>query len=430
MTDHTVVVVGGNRIPFARSHGAYRQASNIDMLTAALDGLAARFGLAGHRVGEVVGGAVLKHSRDFNLTREAVLGSSLDAHTPACELQQACATGLEATIYVSNKIRLGQIQDGIAGGADSVSDAPMAISDGLRHALIRANAAKTLPARLQALSAIRPGHLVPDPPGITEPRTGLSMGEHQALTTERWGISRTDQDDLALSSHLNLARAWSEGFFDDLVTPYLGVAKDQGVRADTTMEKLAKLKPVFGRGEGATMTAGNSTGFFDGAAVAYLADADYAVEHHLPALARIVDAEVAAVDYTLGGEDLLLAPTYAIARLLERQGLAWQDFDYYEIHEAFAATVLATLDALSDETYCRSKLGLTGGLGEIDRSRLNVNGSSLAAGHPFAATGGRIVPTLAKLLHQRGSVDGRPARGIISVCAAGGQGAVAILEAC
>jgi acetyl-CoA C-acetyltransferase len=256
------------------------------------------------------------------------------------------------------------------------------------------------------------------------------MGEHQALTTERWGIGRSDQDQLALASHLNLARAWGEGFFDDLVTPYLGVTKDQGVRADTTLEKLAALKPVFGRGEGATMTAGNSTGFFDGAAVAYLADADYAAEHHLPALARIVDAEVAAVDYTLGGEDLLLAPTYAIPRLLERNGLTWEDFDYYEIHEAFAATVLATLDALADETYCRSKLGLSTALGEIDRSRLNVNGSSLAAGHPFAATGGRIVPTLAKLLHQRGTVDGRPARGIVSICAAGGQGAVAILEAC
>jgi len=430
MTDRTAVVVGGNRIPFARAHSAYRHASNIDMLTAALDGLAARFGLAGHRVGEVVGGAVLKHSRDFNLTREAALGSSLDPHSPACDLQQACATGLEATIYVSNKIRLGQIADGIAGGADSVSDAPMAVSDGLRRALLAAHSAKTLPARLAALSSIRPSHLVPDPPGVTEPRTGLSMGEHQALTTARWGITRLEQDEFALASHQNLARAWSDGFFDDLVTPYLGLTKDQGVRADTTLEKLGALKPVFGRGEGATMTAGNSTGFFDGAAVTYLADADYAAEHHLPALARIVDVEVAASDYTIGGEDLLLAPTYAIPRLLARNGLAWQDFDYYEIHEAFAATVLATLDALSDENYCREKLGLSTPLGDIDRSRLNVNGSSLAAGHPFAATGGRIVPTLAKLLHHRGTVDGRPARGIVSICAAGGQGAVAILEAC
>ncbi len=430
MTDHTAVVVGGNRIPFARAHGAYSRASNVDMLTAAIDGLAARFGLAGHRVGEVVGGAVLKHSRDFNLTREAVLGSSLDAHTPACDLQQACATGLEAAIYVGNKIRLGQMTDGIAGGADSVSDTPMAVSDGLRHALLAANAAKTLPARLAALASVRPSDLLPDPPGITEPRTGLSMGEHQALTTTRWGITRADQDELALASHQNLARAWAEGFFDDLVTPYLGVTKDQGVRADTTLEKLGALKPVFGRGEGATMTAGNSTGFFDGAAVTYLADADYAAERHLPALARVVDAEVAAVDYTIGGEDLLLAPTYAIPRLLERNGLTWQDFDLYEIHEAFAATVLATLDALADETYCRERLGLDEALGEIDRSKLNVNGSSLASGHPFAATGGRIVATLAKLLHQRGTVDGRPARGIVSICAAGGQGAVAILEAC
>ncbi len=426
---HTAVVVGGNRIPFARAGGAYARVTNLDMLTAAIDGLVARFGLSGHRVGEVAGGAVLEHSRDFNLTREAVLGSALDPHTPAVDLQQACATGLEAAVYVSNKIRLGQITDGIAGGVDSVSDSPMAVSDGLRQALLRANSAKTTLDKVKAFTSVRPGDLMPEPPGITEPRTGLSMGDHQAVTTERWGITRQEQDELALASHQNMARAWGEGFFDDLVTPYQGVAKDQGVRGDTTMEKLGKLKTVFGRGEGATMTAGNSTGFTDGAAVAYLAEEEYARSKNFPVLARFVDAQVGAVDHVLGGEDLLLGPTYAIPQLLERNGLTWQDFDYYEIHEAFAGTVLTTLKALDDADYCREKLGLDAPLGAIDRTRLNVNGSSLAAGHPFAATGGRIVATLAKMLHQRGQVDGRPARGIISVCAAGGQGVVAILEA-
>jgi acetyl-CoA C-acetyltransferase len=425
----TAVVVGGNRIPFARAGGSYAGASNTDMLTAAIDGLVARYGLAGKRVGEVAGGAVLKHSRDFNLTREAVLGSALAPTTPAVDLQQACATGLEAAVYVANKIRVGMIDDGIAGGVDSVSDSPMAVSDGLRKALLAANAAKTLPARLRALSSIRPADLLPDPPAVVEPRTGLSMGDHQALTTKRWGITREAQDEVAMASHLNLARAWGEGFFDDLVTPYLRVQKDQGVRPDTTMEKLAKLSPVFGRGDDATMTAGNSTGFFDGAAVAYLAEESYAHANHLPVLAKFVDAEVAAVDHVVAGDDLLLAPTHAVARLLKRQGLSLQDFDYYEIHEAFAATVLATLAAWESEEYCRDTLGLDAPLGSIDRTKLNVNGSSLAAGHPFAATGGRIVATLAKLLHQRGQVDGRPARGLISVCAAGGQGVVAILEA-
>ncbi len=425
----TAVVVGGNRVPFARSGGSYASATNLDLLTAALDGLVARYGLAGKRVGEVAGGAVLKHSRDFNLTREAVLGSALAPTTPAVDLQQACATGLQAAVYIANKIRVGMIDDGIAGGVDSVSDSPMAVSDGLRKALLAMNAAKTVAARVKALSTIRPGDLIPEPPAVVEPRTGLSMGEHQALTTVRWGITREAQDQLALASHLNLARAWADGFFDDLVTPYLRVQKDQGVRPDTTMEKLAKLRPVFGRGEGATMTAGNSTGFFDGASVAYLAEESYAKANHLPALARFVDAETAAVDHVVAGDDLLLAPTQAVARLLKRQGLSLQDFDYYEIHEAFAGTVLATLAAWESEEYCRDSLGLEAALGSIDRAKLNVNGSSLAAGHPFAATGGRIVATAAKLLHERGTVDGRPARGLISVCAAGGQGVVAILEA-
>ena len=420
----SAVVVGGNRIPFARANGPYIHASNQDMLTAALDGLVARFDLSDRGVGEVAAGAVIKHSRDVNLTRESVLGSRLAPTTPAYDVQQACGTGLEAVILVANKVALGQIDCGIAGGVDSASDAPIAVSDSLREKLLAANRAKAPLARIKALRGLRPGHLVPEIPRITEPRTGLLMGEHQAITTAEWQIGRAAQDELAAASHHNLAAAYDRGFFDDLVTPYLRVTRDQNLRPDTSVEKLARLKPVFGKGEGATMTAGNSTPLTDGASVVLLGSQQWADERGLPALARFVDAQTAAVDYVNGGEGLLMAPAYAVVPLLARNGLSLQDFDYYEIHEAFASTVLATLAAWESEKFCVERLGLDAPLGQIDRSKVNVNGSSLAAGHPFGATGGRIVASLAKQLSQKGS-----GRGLISICAAGGQGVVAILEA-
>lgn len=416
----TAVIVGGNRTPFAKAGGPYAAASNSDLLTAALDGLVARFGLAGRRLDEVAGGAVLKHTRDFNLTREAVLGSALHPTTAAVDLQQACATGLETVIYVANKISLGQADVGVGCGVDSASDAPIVVSEPLRRALLAANRARTLPQRLAALAAIRPGQLAPVAPAVVEPRTGLSMGEHQAKTAKAWGITREAQDELSFASHQNLAEAWANGFFDDLVTPYLGVTRDTILRPDTTLEKLAALKPVFGD----TMTAGNSTALTDGASAVLVADADWAAAEGLPALAKIVDAQVAAVDFP-GGDDLLLAPAHAAARLLDRLGMSLGDFELYELHEAFASTVLATLAAWESAEFCRDQLGLAGPLGSIERDKINVSGSSLATGHPFAATGGRIVPTLAKLLHARGP----GARGLISICAAGGQGVVAVLEA-
>ena len=417
-------VIGGNRIPFARSNGPYAHASNQDMLTTALDGLVARFGLAGERIGEVVAGAVLKHSRDFNLTREAVLGSQLAPSTPAYDIQQACGTGLEAAILVANKIALGQIEAGVAGGVDTTSDAPIAVNEGLRQALLAANRAKSLGARLAALAKIRPQQLVPETPRNSEPRTGMSMGEHAAATALRWQISREAQDELTVASHRNLAAAYDRGFFDDLLTPYLGLTRDQNLRPDSTVEKLATLKPVFGTGESATMTAANSTPLTDGASTVLLASDEWAAAHHLPVLAHVVDAETAAVDYVHGDEGLLMAPAYAVPRLLARNGLTLQDFDFYEIHEAFASQVLSTLAAWEDPDFCKERLGLDAPLGSIDRARLNVNGSSLAVGHPFAATGARIVATLAKLLAEKGS-----GRGLISICAAGGQGVVAVLEA-
>ena len=417
-----VAVIGGNRIPFARSNSAYAKASNQDMLTAALDGLVVRFGLEGERLGEVAAGAVLKHSRDFNLTRESVLGSKLAPETPAYDVQQACGTGLEAVMLVANKIALGQIDAAVAGGVDTTSDAPIGLNEDLRHVLLEANAAKSLGARARLLTRLRPTQIVPAIPRNEEPRTGLSMGEHQALTTAEWGIAREEQDELAANSHRNLAAAYERGFNDDLVTPYLGLERDQNLRADASTEKLAKLKPVFG-GEQGTMTAGNSTPLSDGAAVVLLASEDWAAERGLPVLATFVTGETAAVDYVEGGEGLLMAPAYAMPRMLARAGVTLQDFDLYEIHEAFASQVLSTLKAWNDPVFCTDRLGLEAPVGEIDRSRLNVNGGSLAAGHPFAATGGRIVAGLAKALDERGG-----GRGVISVCAAGGQGVTAILE--
>ncbi|WP_313407822.1 acetyl-CoA C-acetyltransferase [Aeromicrobium sp.] len=427
-TVRRVAVIGGNRIPFARSNTVYTGVSNQEMLTAALDGLVERFGLEGERAGEVVAGAVLKHARDFNLTRETVLGSKLSPATPATDIQQACGTGLQAAFQVANKIALGQIEFGIAGGTDTTSDAPLALNDKLRKILLQVNQAnakgdkKTL---LKLLAQIRPGHLAPDQPRNAEPRTGLSMGDHQALTTHEWGITREAQDELAARSHQNLAAAWESGWQDDLVTAFNGVERDNHLRPDSTVEKLAKLKPVFGKqlGEAATMTAGNSTPLSDGASVALLASEDEAERRGWDVKAYLVDFETAAVDYVNGGEGLLMAPAYAVPKMLERNGLSLQDFDFYEIHEAFAGQVLSTLAAWEDADFCKQRLGLDSPLGSIDLDKLNVKGSSLAAAHPFAATGGRIIANLAKLLEEKGS-----GRGLISICAAGGQGVVAILE--
>ncbi|WP_405633762.1 acetyl-CoA C-acetyltransferase [Streptomyces sp. NBC_01174] len=409
-----VAVIGGSRIPFARSDGPYARASNQDMLTAALDGLVERFGLRGQQVGEFVAGAVLKHSRDFNLAREVVLGSALDPRTPAYDIQQACGTGLQAVIAAANKIALGAVDSAVAGGADTTSDAPLGVNDRLRRILLEARRARSTGARLKALAAVRPGHLVPDIPRNAEPRTGLSMGEHAAVTARKWGVAREDQDLLAATSHQRLAAAYDRGFLDDLVVPYLGLDRDKNLRPGSTVEKLATLKPVFGADHpDATMTAGNSTPLTDGAATVLLASEEWAEAHGLEPLAYLSLYETAAVDYVNGEDGLLMAPAYAVPRMLERAGLTIGDFDLFEIHEAFASQVLATLASWEKQ-----------GLAPVDRDRLNVVGSSLATGHPFAATGARIVATLAKLLAERDA----PGRGLISVCAAGGQGVTAILE--
>ncbi|CAG68802.1 putative acyl-CoA thiolase [Acinetobacter baylyi ADP1] len=421
-TTRRVAIIGGNRIPFARSNGAYFKASNMDMLTAALNGLVERYNLQDKRLGEVVAGAVLKHSRDFNMTRECVLNTKLAPETPAYDLQQACGTGLQAAFAVANKIALGQIDVGIAGGVDTTSDAPIAFGDGLRKALLELNIAKTGKDRLKALTKINLKDLM-DAPKNGEPRTGLSMGDHAAITALEWNIGRKEQDELAASSHHKMAKAYEEGFFNDLITPFMGLERDNNLRPDSSVEKLAKLKPVFGKGENATMTAGNSTPLTDGASVVLLASEEWAKANGHEVLAYLSFSETAAVDFVGKKEGLLMAPAYAVPRMLERAGLKLQDFDYYEIHEAFASQVLATLKAWEDPKFCKERLGLDAPLGAIDRSKLNIYGSSLAAGHPFAATGGRILATAAKILNAKGS-----GRILVSICAAGGQGVVAIVE--
>ncbi|MBG7223955.1 acetyl-CoA C-acetyltransferase [Pseudomonas aeruginosa] len=418
-----VAIVGGNRIPFARSNTVYATASNQEMLTSALEGLVERYNLHGERLGEVVAGAVLKHSRDFNLTRECVLGSRLAPEPPAYDIQQACGTGLEAAILVANKIALGQIDSGIAGGVDTTSDAPIGVNEGLRKILLEANRGKSNLDKLKSLLKIRPRHVVPAIPRNGEPRTGLSMGESCELMAQTWQIPRDEQDRLAFESHHKLAAAYEEGWQNDLMTPFRGLTRDQNLRPDIDLEKIGTLKPVFERGSRGTLTAANSTPLTDGASVVLLASEEWAKARGLPILAYFKDGEAAAVNFVDRQEGLLMAPVYAVPRLLARNGLSLQDFDYYEIHEAFAAQVLCTLKAWEDPEYCKTRLGLDQPLGSIDRSKLNVKGSSLAAGHPFAATGGRIVANLAKLLSLA-----EQGRGLISICAAGGQGVTAIIE--
>ena len=418
-----VAIIGGNRIPFARSNGAYASASNQALLTAALEGLIERYNLHGLHIGEVAAGAVLKHSREMNLSRECVLGSRLSPTTPAYDVQQACGTGLETVLLVANKIALGQIDSAIAGGVDTTSDAPIAVNEGLRRILLQANRAKTTVEKLKVFLQLRPQHLVPELPRINEPRTGLNMGQHCELMAQTWQIPREEQDQLALESHQKMAASYAEGWQNDLMTPFLGLTRDNNLRPDLTLEKLASLKPAFEKSAKGTMTAGNSTPLTDGASLVLLGSEEWAKARGLPILAYLRDGQTAAVDFVNGAEGLLMAPAYAVPRLLARNGLTLQDFDYYEIHEAFAAQVLCTLKAWEDADYCKTRLGLDAPLGAIDRSRLNVKGSSLAAGHPFAATGGRIVANLAKLLDAAGR-----GRGLISICAAAGQGVTAIIE--
>jgi acetyl-CoA C-acetyltransferase len=419
-----VAIVGGVRIPFARAHGAYAKVGNQDMLTETFRALVERFRLGGERLGDVIAGAVIKHSRDYNLVRECVLSSGLDPTTPGLDLQRACGTSLEAAILVGNKIALGQIDAGIAGGVDTISDPPIVYPRSYQQLLLRSYMGRTALARIKPLLGIRPRHFKPVMLGVVEARTGLSMGQSMELTAQKWHISRAAQDELAFQSHQKAAAAWKEGFYQDLVVPYLGLAADNNVRADTSVEKLAKLRPVFDMTAAGTLTAGNSTPLTDGASSVLLASEDWARQHGLPVLAYLSYGKAWAVDFVSGAEGLLMAPAYAVAAMLKDADLGLGDFDYYELHEAFAAQVLTTLAAWESDEYCRDVLKLPKALGSIDRARLNVKGGSVALGHPFAATGTRIVATLAKLL--AGNPSAR--RGLVSVCTAGGMGVTAILE--
>ncbi|MBN1239505.1 MAG: acetyl-CoA C-acetyltransferase [Gammaproteobacteria bacterium] len=418
-----VAIVGGARIPFCRAHTAYRDASNQDMMSAALSGLVDRFGLRGERLGDVSLGAVIKHSRDWNLARESTLSSGLAPETPAFDIQRACGTSLSAAIAIGAKISVGTIDSGICGGTDSISDVPIVHDEGLRTILLESSRGRSLGQRAAPWLRLRPKHFKPVLPGVVEPRTGLSMGESMEITAKQWQISRQDQDELALTSHRNAVKAYEEGFYRDLLVEYRGVTMDNNIRPDTSLEQLGKLKPVFDRSGNGTLTAGNSTPLTDGASAVLLASEDWARERGLSVQAFLTHAREAAVDF-VSKEGLLMAPAYAVSDMLAEAGLALQDFDYYEIHEAFAAQTLATLKAWESEEFCREKLGRDAALGSIDRQKLNVKGGSVAIGHPFAATGTRLLATVAKLLAERGS-----GRGLISVCTAGGMGVTAIVEA-
>ena len=418
-----VAIVGGVRIPFVRGNGAYAQVGNQEMLTAALRGVVERYGLQGQRLDDVAAGAVMKHSSQWNLTRESVLGCGLAAETPGLDLQRACGTSLEAAILLGNKIALGQIDCAIAGGVDTVSDPPVVYPRSFQQLLLRSYRGRTFGERTRPWFGLRPRNLRPVLPGIAEPRTGLSMGESTELMVKTWGITRGDQDQLALESHQKAAAAYASGFYEGLVRDYLGVTQDNNIRSDSSLEKLAKLKPAFDSSGAGTLTAGNSTPMTDGASAVLLASEAWARERNLPVLAFLSYGKVAAVDYIDKKEGLLMAPAYAVPRMLADAHLALQDFDFYEIHEAFAGQVLCTLKAWTDPDFCRDKLRLPGALGAIDRSKLNVKGGSLAIGHPFAATGTRIVATLAKILDEH---QGK--RGLISICTAGGMGVTAIIE--
>jgi acetyl-CoA C-acetyltransferase len=417
-----VAIVGGVRIPFARSYSVYATATNQDMLTAAFRGLVERFRLQGERLGDVAAGAVMKHPRDYNLVRECVLSSGLDPHTPGLDVQRACGTSLEAAIDIGNKIALGQIDSGIAGGTDTISDAPMVYPRAYQQLLLQSYRGRSAWQRFSPFLKLRPKHLKPVLPAVVEPRTGKSMGQSTELMAREWQVTRAEQDQLAYDSHVKAAAAWQAGFYDDLVVEYRGLKADNNVRGDTSVEKLAKLKPSFAAD--GTLTAGNSTPLTDGASAVLLATPEWAAQRNLPVLAYLRYGKVWAVDFAGGKEGLLMAPTYAVAAMLQDAGLILQSFDYYEIHEAFAAQVLCTLKAWESPEYCRDVLGLAAPLGTIDRTRLNVKGGSIALGHPFAATGTRILPTLAKIL----SGDAHARRGLISVCTAGGMGVTAIVE--
>ncbi len=416
-----VGVVGGVRIPFCRSNSLYADQSNLAMLTAALNGLVDKYNLKGVQIDEAIGGAVVTHSKDWNLAREAVLGSKLAPSTPGITLQQACGTSLQAAMILQAKIATGQIEFGIAMGSDTTSDAPIVFKEKFAHRLVEAQNAKSFGQRLAAFKGFSPAELAPQPPSVSEPRTGLSMGQHTELMAQEWHISRSEQDRFAMESHRKAAEAYRSGYFDDLVVPFAGVFRDNNLREDMNLDRLASLKPAFDKSERGTLTAANSTPLTDGAACVLLASETWAASRALPIAAYLTQAQTAANNF-VAGEGLLLAPTIAVARMLERAHLSLQDFDFYEIHEAFAAQVLVTLKAFEDAAYCKTFLGREAPLGAIDRSKLNVNGSSLAFGHPFAATGARIIANLGKLLSERGG------RGLISVCTAGGMGVAAIME--
>jgi len=423
MKTRPVYIIGGVRTPFVKSLTKYSKVTTQDLMTTALQALVTKMKLENKIIGDVALGAVINSSVNWDLARECVLGTNLDPHTPAYTLQRACGTSLEATWQIALKIASNQMNCGIAGGVDTNSDLPILISRSLTQKLLGLREAKSVIDKIKILASLRPSDFKLQYPSVVEPRTHLSMGEHCEKMVKEWQISRQAQDELALKSHQNGVNAYQQGFYNDLVIEFMGLQRDGILRADTSLEKLAKLPPAFDFSGQGSLTAGNSSPLTDGAAAVFLASEEYAEKNNHPLLARFVDAEVAAVDF-VHGEGLLMAPTIAVSELLKRNKLTLQDFDFYEIHEAFAGQVLCTLKAWESADYCKKVLQRDAALGAIDRSKLNIKGGSVALGHPFAATGARIIASLAKMLREKGR-----GRGLISICTAGGMGVTAILEA-
>src|SRR5436190_11706980 len=322
-------IIGGVRIPFCRNNTVYSDVGNFGMSVKSVASLVERFGLSGQELGEVALGAVIKHSSDWNLGREVTLSSGLSPRTPGVTMQRACGTGLDTTVAIANKIALGQIDAGIAGGSDSTSDVPIVYGRKLQQRLLAMNRAKSFGQKLGAATkGFSFAELKPSFPGVAEPRTGKSMGDHCELMAKEWGIAREDQDKVALASHQKAAAAYERGFFEGLVVPFRGLKRDNILRADTTLDKLAQLKPAFDRTSGkGTLTAGNSTPLTDGASAVLIASEEWAKGRGRERQAYLTHTRVAAVDF-VGGEGLLMAPTIAVSDMLREANLTLQDFDF------------------------------------------------------------------------------------------------------
>jgi acetyl-CoA acyltransferase len=419
-------IVAGLRTPFVKAGTDFRDLSAVDLGALVVNELVVRSGIPPKEFDSVVFGQVIPSPTVTLVGREMVLRTQLPRSVQAHTVARACATSIQTTTDAADQIRLGHSDLAISGGAESVSDAPIFASRSLAQILVDVSRAKALPDRLKILSRLRPRDLAPVPPALKEPTTGLTMGESAEIMAQRNGISRAAQDELAMRSHLRAAAAWDEGKLDGEVMHvpvpprYETVAaRDNIVRKDTTLDALGQLRPVFDRRYG-TITAGNASPLTDGAAALVVASEEKARALGLAPLGYVRSYAYAALDPR---DQLLQGPAYAAPIALDRAGLRLEDMDLVDMHEAFAAQVLSNLQAFASRSFAQEKLGRPEPLGEVDPARLNVNGGSIALGHPFAATGARMIVQTLRELGRRGGQFA-----LLTVCAAGALGAALVLE--